>query len=746
MKRTLLSTGLSVALSLLALSARGQMSFGGTPASWGQSERSLGAAPTLEAPPQDNQRLLERADRSPLSKGVQFGEPVVLAATAKTSGSWSTLPDGTRLWRLRLRSAGAEHLSVYFRRFRLPKGATLYVYSDDHSELHGAVTAVSNQPDGQLYLAPLAAEAITLELAVSAELAPQLELELGHVVHGFRPLPLADRSLRSFGLAASCHLDAACTLPSNHPNPRRSVGVILSSGGAGCTGAMINNTAQDGRPLFLTADHCFSVGEALGTYAVLFNYDREGCGTGAQGTTTMGLSGATLLARTRTDALQQDPFETDFLLFELGQRPPPSYNVFYAGWNRATTVTGLTSTYGFSHPCGDVKKFSYSSTLLRLTGLVPGTADEIAGNTYFAVDWDGSTATEPGSSGSPLFDASGRIIGQLFGGNSYCAGPSPCRVDGQTDYIAGPDWYGVIGQSWNGPTGSTASTRLRDHLDPGSVNVSTLDGANTPNPAPEGYCYSGAESTDDTRINRVRLGTIDQSSTASGCVRYTNFRNVSTTLTAGQSYTLTLTRGTCGSNFSFVAKAFVDWNADRDFDDAGELVYNSNLQTASSSSTDVSGMFTVPAGVVNGTSTVMRVVVRERVSGEMAPAAVSATQACGVYPWGETEDYTINLVNSTTAIEDQNAGYNDPNLEVYPNPAAAPVTIRWRVAEPSGAPALLSIIDASGASAYAGALPYDAGEGRYATSLPSGTLAPGSYLVRVAVGDRQAARRLVVVQ
>ncbi len=744
MKSLLRTFGAVLALSLLSLTARGQMSFGGIPASWGQSERSLGAAPTVELAPQDNRLLLERADRQPLSKGILFGEPVVLAATAKTSGTWSTLPDGTRLWRLRLRSVGAEHLSVYFRRFRLPKGATLYVYSDDHSQLHGAVTAVSNQADGQLYLAPLAAEAITLELAVSPELAPQLELELGHVVHGFRRLPLADRSLRSFGLAASCHLDAACTLPSNHPNQRRSVGVILSSGGAGCTGAMINNTAQDGRPLFLTADHCFDGAE--GTYAVLFNYDLSACSGGNQGPTTQGLSGATLLARTRTSGGQGTPFETDFMLFELGQRPPPSYNVFYAGWNRTTSVSGLSSTYGFSHPCGDVKKFSYSSTLLRLTGLVSGTGDEIAGNAYFAVDWDGSTATEPGSSGSPLFDGSGRIIGQLFGGNSYCAGPSACRVDGRTDYIAGPDWYGVIGQSWNGPSGSTASTRLRDHLDPGNVNVSTLDGSNTINPAPEGYCYSGAESTEDTRINRVRLATIDQSSTASGCVRYTNFRNLSTALTAGQSYTLTITRGTCGGNFSFVAKAFVDWNGDRDFDDAGELVYNSNLQTASTTSTDVSGMFTVPAGVVNGTSTVMRIVVRERVSGEMAPTAVTATQACGAYPWGETEDYTINLVNSTTAIEDQNAGYNDPNLEVYPNPATAPVTIRWRVAEPSGAPALLSIIDASGASAFAATLPYDAAEGRYATSLPSGTLAPGSYVVRVGAGERQAARRLVVVQ
>ena len=63
--------------------------------------------------------------------------------------------------------------------------------------------------------------------------------------------------------------------------------------------------------------------------------------------------------------------------------------------------------------------------------------------------------TEPGSSGSPLFDVEGRIIGQLFGGGAACSG----TVDNNLY-----DYYGRLGVSWEG--GGTSSTRLRDWLDP----------------------------------------------------------------------------------------------------------------------------------------------------------------------------------------------------------------------------------------------------------------------------------------
>jgi lysyl endopeptidase len=78
-------------------------------------------------------------------------------------------------------------------------------------------------------------------------------------------------------------------------------------------------------------------------------------------------------------------------------------------------------------------------------------------------DWD-MGVTEGGSSGSPLFDNNGRIIGQLYGGESEC--------NGTTDN-GGFDIYGRFDVSWNG--GGSSTTRLKDWLDPENTNAVTIN-------------------------------------------------------------------------------------------------------------------------------------------------------------------------------------------------------------------------------------------------------------------------------
>ena len=71
-------------------------------------------------------------------------------------------------------------------------------------------------------------------------------------------------------------------------------------------------------------------------------------------------------------------------------------------------------------------------------------------------------ASEGGSSGSPLFDPDGRIIGQLYGGSSECTGLSD---NGAADI------YGRVDKSWNGA--GTSSTRLSDWLDSAGTGADT---------------------------------------------------------------------------------------------------------------------------------------------------------------------------------------------------------------------------------------------------------------------------------
>ena len=80
---------------------------------------------------------------------------------------------------------------------------------------------------------------------------------------------------------------------------KRSAGILLSGGSGFCSGALINNTANDGTPYFLTADHCYS---NPANWAFRFGWISPDpvCATTANSTngpTNMTLSGATLRAR-----------------------------------------------------------------------------------------------------------------------------------------------------------------------------------------------------------------------------------------------------------------------------------------------------------------------------------------------------------------------------------------------------------------------------------------------------------------
>lgn len=120
-------------------------------------------------------------------------------------------------------------------------------------------------------------------------------------------------------------------------------------------------------------------------------------------------------------------------------------------------------------------------------------------------------------------------------------------------------------------------------------------------------------------ITKVSCGDIDNSSDWS---LYSDFTNLSTDIAPGQTLTLTVTRKAGQGDY---IKAWVDWNGDGLFDGPGEL-----LGYVSGSSLD----FTIPtnATVKPGKHT-MRIVLTDH---DGSP--------CGVYSYGETEDYSINVV------------------------------------------------------------------------------------------------------
>ena len=148
------------------------------------------------------------------------------------------------------------------------------------------------------------------------------------------------------------------------------------------------------------------------------------------------------------------------------------------------------------------------------------------------------------------------------------------------------------------------------------------------------YCASNATSTFDSNLGIFVFNTINNN-TVGVCATYTDFTNLSTNVSIGNSYTIEVTPGTCGGNFTKYSKTYIDWNQDGDFIDPGEEVFTCGPNSAQQTWT---GTVTVPATALVG-STRLRCVVEET-------GSLGGVNPCGTYTWGETEDYTVVVAPS----------------------------------------------------------------------------------------------------
>ena len=105
--------------------------------------------------------------------------------TLQNSGSWQTLEDGSRIWRLPIYSPGAHSLNLGITHFEMPEGAKLWTYSPSHDEVQGPYTARNRSADGRLFTPVIRGEETLVEVYVPAG-APQPTMEITTVNQGYR--------------------------------------------------------------------------------------------------------------------------------------------------------------------------------------------------------------------------------------------------------------------------------------------------------------------------------------------------------------------------------------------------------------------------------------------------------------------------------------------------------------------------------------------------------------------------------
>jgi len=281
-----------------------------------------------------------------------------------------------------------------------------------------------------------------VEICSTSPINEDVGIVLGSVNVGYKEI--------GGGNSGGCNIDVVCPERAGWELEIASAGGISYGGGLFCSGSMVNNMEQDGTPYFLTAYHCGVRADNAASLVVYWNFETSECDGTPDGVLSDFTSGAVLRAENS---------QSDVTLVELISVPDPAYGVNYAGWDNTPDEYTLPGVC-IHHPAGDEKRISFEEDPMSTTNY--GNNNASPSGTHVRVeDWDLGT-TEPGSSGSPLYNGNHRIIGQLHGGSAACGNDLP-------------DWYGRFSLSWTGAD-------LAEWLDPNNVLGGQFGGVDSYDP------------------------------------------------------------------------------------------------------------------------------------------------------------------------------------------------------------------------------------------------------------------------
>ncbi|KAA5533475.1 T9SS type A sorting domain-containing protein [Taibaiella lutea] len=402
-------------------------------------------------------------------------------------GSFTYLSDGRRIWRLHVEIPNSQALKLQYGDFYLPAGVTYYVQNENRKQLIGGYSYSSNTYTKSMAHEMIQGSAVNLEMDIEAGVdLSAVQFEINQVYGLYRG---AERINHDYGNATteatydidaadSCQINAKCAPAApwfNYANAVAHIWITDGNSGGFCSGTLINNTAKDCAPLFLTASHCDGnnsySSSNFSQWEFSFNIWTPLCGGGGNINYTKVAKGADFLARsymTIPGGSESGPLYGDFLLLKLKSSNSvlSSWGLALAGWNSAPTSTD-TAWVSFHHPKGDAMKFTKMRPLNT-----NGSFNTAEVGTHWAAK-QVIGGSEPGSSGSGIWEAStGRLIGDLSGGSG-----SACTV-GRSNL------YSKISYTWNNEHDTAYysngivnanNSKLSKFLDPGNTNATSTE-------------------------------------------------------------------------------------------------------------------------------------------------------------------------------------------------------------------------------------------------------------------------------
>ena len=172
--------------------------------------------------------------------------------TWEESGSW-------RIWSLKIFSPGAFSLNFVFEELFLSPGAQLNIFNAVGSMVFGPVTDKQILQKGGFQTDIIAGDEVIIQLKEPVEINKSKKenssLKISRVAHGYKnTFPfISEENTRVLGCYNDVDYDAIWK------DASEGVAQLLLNGEHLCTGALLNNTAQNFRPYILTAFHCIDI-------------------------------------------------------------------------------------------------------------------------------------------------------------------------------------------------------------------------------------------------------------------------------------------------------------------------------------------------------------------------------------------------------------------------------------------------------------------------------------------------------
>jgi V8-like Glu-specific endopeptidase len=360
----------------------------------------------------------------PLLVGVVKAAPAAIGkpfGKAFNHGVIEKSGDGSLVWALTVTSPGAQAIRLHLVDFSLPEDTEMF-FLGPNSQAHGPYRGAGRNGSGDFWTRSIAADTGTVVLRYTGgtpEMArPKMSFVISEVGHIRGRPPRAELQSHDDW---PCSDNAACVVDVNCVNSGPAAAAedavakmewIEGRSIYTCTGGLLADTDTSSQiPYFLTANHCLSSDNS--SLETFFNYTTDSCNGGCPDSRVTG--GTSPPASTVGATVAAKGSAGDFTLLTLDESPPAGS--LFLGWNNSPIAySDGANLYRVSNP--NFGPQAYSQHEVAVSG--PECTGWPRGQRIYSVDLMG--ATMGGSSGSPVLNSAGEVVGQLSGCCGFSCG------------------------------------------------------------------------------------------------------------------------------------------------------------------------------------------------------------------------------------------------------------------------------------------------------------------------------------